>query len=147
MSVCFERELLIVNTNVDKVVNACHTTLKEIGLKVMKTESTKEGKTTLFAGEGRLVPLLTKALLYPLGLDDYIPSAQRSGIHIMISPRADGIHVIVCGIALDEMTAKLEEYTKEDFIEEVTDTLEAWDFEEKFIKKLLKSFPKSKELK
>jgi hypothetical protein len=147
LSVCFERELLILDPNVDKVVNACHTILKEIGLNVMKTESTKEGKTTFFAGEGILIPLLTKTLLYPLGLDDYVRSAQRSGIHIMISPRADGIHVIVCGIALDEVTAKLEEYTKDDLIEEVTDTLEAWDFEERFIKKILKNFPKSKELK
>ena len=147
MSVCFERELLILDADVDKVVNTCHATLKEIGLEVVKTESTKDGKITVFAGEGALVPLLTKALLYPLGLDDYVRSAQRSGIHVMISPSADGIHVFACGIALDEVTAKLEEYTKEDLIEELTDTLEAWDFEDKFINKILKSFPQSKELK
>jgi hypothetical protein len=147
LSVCFEREILIVDTDVDKVVNACHEALKEIGLEVVKKELTKEGKITFFAGEGILVPFLTKALLYPLGLDDYVRSAQRSGIHIMISPSANGIHVNVCGIALDEVTAKLEEYTKEDLIEELTDTLEAWDFEDKFIKRILKNFPKSKELK
>jgi hypothetical protein len=147
LSVCFERELLILDTDVKKVVKACHTFIKEMGLEVVKTESAKEGKVTVFAGEGGLVPLLTKALLYPLGLDDYVRAAQRSGIHIMISPSEDGVHVLTCGIALDEVTAKLEEYTKEDLIEELTDTLEAWDFEDKFINKILKSFPKSKELK
>ena len=146
MSVCFERELLIRGTNVDEVVNACHKALREMGLKIRKVESTKEGRTTVFAGEGALVPLLTKAFLYPLGLDDYVRSAQRSGIHIVISAGEDGIHLVACGIALDEVTGELEEYTKDDLMEKVTDTLEAWDFEDKFINKISARFRKIEEI-
>jgi len=146
LSVCFERELLIHGTDVDQVVNACHKALGEMGLKIRKVESTKEGRTTVFAGEGALVPLMTKAFLHPLGLDDYVRSAQRSGIHIVISAGEDGIHLVACGIALDEVTGELEEYTKEDFMEEVTDTLEATDFEDKFVNKILARFPMTEEI-
>ena len=146
MSVCFKKKLLISNATVDEVVKVCHEVLKDMGLKITKEEATKEGQTTVFAGEGALVPLMTKALLYPLGLDDYVRSAQRSGIHIVISAGEDGIHLVACGIALDEVTGELEEYTKEDFMEEVTDTLEATDFEDKFVNKILARFPMTEEI-
>jgi hypothetical protein len=144
MSVCFEKKLLISNATVDEVVKVCHDVLRDMGLKIMKEESTKEGQTTVFAGEGALVPLMTKALLSPLGLD--IRAAQRSGIHIVISPSEKGIHLYACGLALDELNGKLEKYTKEELTEEVTDTLEAWDFEDKFIQKISTRFPKVKEI-
>ena len=146
MSVCFERKLLISNATVDEVVKICHDVLRDMGLKIMKEKSTKEGQTTVFAGEGALVPLMTKALLSPLGLDNYIRAAQRSGIHIVISPSEKGIHLYACGLALDESTGKLEKYTKEELMEEVTDMVEAWDFEGKFIQEISTRFPKVKEI-
>lgn len=146
MSVCFERKLLISSATVDEVVKVCHDVLRDMGLKIMKEESTKEGQTTVFAGEGALVPLMTKALLSPLGLDNYVRAAQRSGIHIVISPSEKGIHLYACGLALDESTGKLEKYTKEELMEEVTDMVEAWDFENKFIQKISTRFPKVKEI-
>jgi hypothetical protein len=147
LSICFERELLIPGTNVSEVVDACHKALRDIGLKMIKEESTKEGQTTAFAGEGRLVPLITKTLLSPFGLDDYVRAAQRSGVHIVISADKEGVRLYACGIALNEVTGKLEEYTEEDLMEEVTDTLEAWDFEDKFINKISAIFPKTEEIK
>lgn len=146
MSVCFRKELLISNATVDEVVKVCHDVLRSMGLKIMKEESTKEGKTTVFAGEGALVPLMTKALLSPLGIDNYVRAAQRSGIHIVISPSEKGIHLYACGLALDESTGKLEKYTKEELMEEVTDMVEAWDFEDKIIQKISTRFPKVKEI-
>jgi hypothetical protein len=46
------------------------------------------------------------------------------------------MHVYSCGLALDEVTGRLAEYTKDEVIEEVTNTLEALDFENKFIKRI-----------
>ena len=146
MSVCFRKKLLISDATVDEVVKVCHDVLRGMGLKIMKEESTKEGQTTVFAGEGALVPLMTKALLSPLGIDNYVRAAQRSGIHIVISPREKGIHLYACGLALDELTGKLEKYTKEELMEELTDMVEAWDFEDKFIQKISTRFPKVKEI-
>lgn len=142
---CFEKEFVIKNATVDKVIDACNKALKEMGLKIMEKESTKDGKTTVLAAEGALVPLTLKVLLYPLRLGDYVKAAQRSGVHIAISPAKDGIHLYTCGIALDERTGKLAEYTKEEVMEEVTDTMEAWDFENKFINKIKAAFPNIKE--
>ena len=146
MSVCFKKKLLISNATVDEVVKVCHEVLKDMGLKITKEEATKEGQTTVFAGEGALVPLMTKALLSPLGLDKYVRAAQRSGIHVVISPSKKGIHLYACGLALDELTGKLEKYTKEELMEELTDMVEAWDFEDKFIQKISTRFPKVKEI-
>lgn len=146
MAVCLGKEFLIHDATVDEVIDACQKALREMGLKIIKRELTSEGRTTVLAGEGALVPLMMKALLVPLGLDDYVRAAQRSGVHIVISPSEDGIHLYVCGIALDEATGKLEKYTKEDIMEEVTDALEVWDFEDKFINKIKATF-KIKEIK
>ncbi|UCB61293.1 MAG: hypothetical protein JSW72_04390 [Candidatus Bathyarchaeota archaeon] len=146
MSVCFKKKLFISNATGDEVVKVCHDVLKSMSLKIMKEESTKEGQTTVFAGEGAVVPLMTKALLSPLGLDSYVQAAQRSGVHIVISPSEKGTHLYACGLALDELTGKLEKYTREELTEEVTDILEAWDFENKFIQKILTRFPKVKEI-
>jgi hypothetical protein len=49
-------------------------------------------------------------------------------------------------MALDETTGKLARYTKEDLVEEVTNTMEALDFENKFINKIRVAFPKAKEI-
>jgi hypothetical protein len=51
-----------------------------------------------------------------------------------------------CGIALSEITGKLASYTKDEVVEEVTDAMEALDFENRFIKKILKHFPKAKQI-
>ncbi|MCJ7559255.1 hypothetical protein MUO79_01390, partial [Candidatus Bathyarchaeota archaeon] len=69
------------------------------------------------------------------------------GMHVVISPSKDGIHLYSCGIALDEITGKLAKYTKDEVVEEVTDTMEALDFENKFIKRILEHFPKSKQVR
>ena len=135
-----------MHATVDEVVKVCHDILRRMGLKIMKEEPTKEGQTTVFAGEGALVPLMTKVLLSPLGIDNYVRAAQRSGIHIVISPSKKGPHLYACGLALDELTGQLEKYTKEELMEEVTDMVEAWDFEDKFIQEISTRFPKVKEI-
>jgi hypothetical protein len=145
-AVCLEREVLIEGASVDEVVSFCNEALKEIRLKIEKEESSRDGKTTIFASEGALVPLVMKALLFPFSLGEYVKTAQRSGIHVLISPGKDGVHVYSCGIALDEITGKLAKYTKDEVVEEVTDTLEALDFENKFIKKILGHFSKAKQI-
>jgi hypothetical protein len=77
---------------------------------------------------------------------EYIKKAQRSGMHVVVSPSKDGIHVYSCGIALSEITGKLASYTKDEVVEEVTDAAEAWDFENRFIKKILEHFPNAKQI-
>ena len=74
-------------------------------------------------------------------MSEYVRAAQRSGLHVVISPSEDGIHVYSCGIALDEVSGKLARYTKDEVVEEVTDMMEALSFEDRFIKGLLKRFP------
>ncbi len=145
MSVCFERKFLIRNISVGEVHDVCHRILREMGLKIMKEEFSEDGKTTVLAGEGALVPLITKALLNPFGLDDYVKSAQRTGIHLILSPTKSGVNLYLCGIALEDFGGKHKEYTREEVVEEVTDTLEDWEFEEKFLKKLLSIYPETKE--
>jgi hypothetical protein len=145
MSTCRERELFIPDVKMDKIVDVCNLALKEMKLKVIEEKSDVEGETTILAGEGALIPFLMKVLLHPIGLDDYIRAAQRSGIHVVLSPSKKGIHLYTCGIALNEVTGKLKEYTKEDIIEEVTDTLEESNFEDLFIKKIKTMFPRIKE--
>jgi hypothetical protein len=145
MATCSERELFIPNAKMNKIVDVCNQALKEMKLKVIEEKSDAAGKTTILAAEGALVPLLMKVLLHPTGLDEYARAAQRSGIHVVISPSRNGVHLYTCGIALNEVSGKLKEYSKEDILEEVTDTIEEWDFEDSFIKKIKTMFPKTKE--
>jgi hypothetical protein len=145
-AVCLEKEILIKDASMDEVTSFCNEALKGMRLSIKKEESTREGKTTIFASEGELVPLVLKTLLFPFSLNDYVRKAQRSGLHVLISPNKDGIHVYSCGLALDDFTGKLAKYTKDEVIEEVTNTMEALDFENKFIKKILEHFPKAKQI-
>jgi hypothetical protein len=146
-AVCLEKEVLIKDASVEEVISFCNEALKEMKLRIKKEESSHDGKTTILASEGALVPLVLKTLLFPFSLGEYVKAAQRSGMHVVISPSKDGIHLYSCGIALDEITGKLAKYTKDEVVEEVTDTMEALDFENKFIKRILEHFPKSKQIK
>jgi hypothetical protein len=145
-AVCLERRFLVPDAKVDDVALACQKAFKEMGLKVMKTERTKEGITTVLAGEGALVPLTLRALLYPFSLQQYVKAAQRSGVHVVISPSEEGTIIYSCGLALDELTGKPAKYVSDEDVEEITDTMEALDFENKFIKKIKELFPKTKEI-
>ena len=145
-AVCLERKLLVPGAKVDDVTSACQKVFKEMGLRVMQTERTKEGNTEVFAGEGALVPLTLRTLLYPFSLQQYIKAAQRSGVHVVISPSEEGVIIYSCGLALDELTGKPAKYASDEDIEEITDTMEALDFETKFIKKMKEIFPKTKEI-
>jgi hypothetical protein len=146
-AVCLEKEVLIEGASVEEVISFCNEALKGMKLKIKKEESSRDGKTTIFASEGALVPLIMKTLLFPFSLGEYVRVAQRSGMHVVISQSKDGIHLYSCGIALDEITGKLAKYTKDEVVEEVTDTMEALDFENKFIRRILEHFPKSKQIK
>jgi hypothetical protein len=145
-AVCLEKELLIEGASADEVTGFCNEALKGMRLRIKKEESTSDGKTSIFASEGALVPLVLKTLLSPFNMGEYIKKAQRSGMHVVVSPGKDGIHVYSCGIALDEITGKLARYTKDEVVEEVTDAMEALDFENRFIKKILEHFPKAKQI-
>ena len=144
---CMDREVLIQDASVDEVISFCNRALKGMRLRIEKEESSEDGQTTIFASEGAAVPLTLKVLLFPFNLSEYMKTAQRSGIHVMVSSAEDGIHVYSCGIALDEVTGKLAEYTKDEIVEEVTNTMEALDFENKFIKRILTKFPKGKQIR
>jgi len=145
-AVCLERKLLIPEAKVDYVASACQKAFKEMGLRVMQTEKTEEGNTLVLAGEGALVPLTLRTLLYPFSLQQYIKAAQRSGVHVVISPSEEGVIIYSCGLALDELTGKPAKYASDEDIEEITDTMEALDFEKKFIMKIRAIFPKTKEI-
>ena len=145
-AVCLERKLLVPDAKVDDVTTACQKVFKEMGLKVIQTERTKEGNTAVLAGEGALVPLTLRTLLYPFSLQQYIKAAQRSGVHVVISPSEEGVIIYSCGLALDELTGKPAKYASDEDIEEITDTMETLDFETKFIKKIKEIFPKTKEI-
>jgi hypothetical protein len=144
-AVCLERKLLIPNAKIEDVASACEKAFKEMGLKVTKEEKTKEGSTIVLASEGALVPLTLRTLLYPFSLQQYVKAAQRSGVHVVISPSEEGIIVYSCGLALDELTGKPAKYSEED-VEEFTDTMEALDFENKFVRKMKSLFPKTREI-
>jgi hypothetical protein len=143
--VCLERKLLVPGAKVDEVASACQKAFKEMGLKIMKTDKTAEGNTTVLAGEGALVPLTLRTLLYPFSVQQYIKAAQRSGIHVVISPTKDGVIIYSCGLALDELTGKPAKYDEDD-VEEITDTMEALDFENKFLAKMKAIFPQTREV-
>ena len=145
-AVCFERKFVILGANVDDVALACQKVLKEMGLKVMKTERTKEGSTAVLAGEGALVPLTLRTLLSPFSIQQYVKAAQRSGVHVVVSPSKEGTIVYSCGLALDELTGKPAKHLSEEDMDEITNTMEALDFENKFLKKIKDSFPKTREI-
>lgn len=144
--VCLERKLLIPEAKVEDVALACQEAFKTMNLKVTKTEKTKDGSTTVLAREGALVPLTLRTLLYPLSLQNYLKAAQRSGVHVVISPSQDGVIIYSCGIALDELTGKPATYISDEDAEEITDLMEALDFEDKFINKIKAIYPKAKEI-
>src|SRR4030042_966416 len=144
--VCLERKLLVPDAKVDDVASACQRAFKEMGLKTMKTDKTSDGDTTVLAGEGALVPLTLRTLLYPFSIQQYIKAAQRSGVYVVISPSKDGVNIYSCGLALDELTGKPAKYDEED-VEEITDTMEALDFETGFLAKIKAIFPKTREIK
>lgn len=145
-AVCFERKLAISDAKVDDVALACQKAFKEMGLRVMKTERTKEGSTTVLAGEGALVPLTLRTLLSPFSIQQYVKAAQRSGVHVVISPSEEGTIVYSCGLALDEITGKPAKHPSEEDMDEITNTMEALDFENKFLKKIKEFFPKTREM-
>ena len=145
-AVCLERRILIPGASVDDVAAACQKAFKEMGLKIMKSEKDQEGKTDVLAGEGALVPLISRTLLYPFSLQQYIKSAQRSGVHIVISPSKEGVILYSCGLALDELTGKPAKYVSDEDLEEITDTMEALDFENKFMNQIRAAFPESREI-
>jgi len=146
LAVCAERKLLVPNTKVDEVASACQQAFKNIGMKVTKSEKTKEGSADVFASERGLVPLTLRVLLYPFSLQQYVKAAQRSGIHVVIAPSKDGVTIYSCGLALDELTGKPAKYIPDDDVEEITETMEAIDFENKFVKKIKEIFPNTKEI-
>jgi hypothetical protein len=145
-AVCLERKLLIPGAKVDDVASACQKSLKEMRLKVIKKEETEDGNTTVLAVEGALAPLTLRTLLYPFSLQHYIKMAHRSGVHVVVSPTKDGAMIYSCGLALDELTGKPADYISDEDVEELTGMMEAIDFENKFIKKIKKLFPKTKEM-
>jgi hypothetical protein len=146
-AVCFDREVLVKDASVDEVVSFCNQALKEMKLRIDKEEPSQDGKTTIFASEGALLPLTLKVLLRPFDLYEYVKKAQRSGLHVVVSSDEAGVHVYSCGIALDEITGKLAKYTKDKIVEEVTNTLDELDFENKFVKRILEHFPKAKQIR
>jgi len=145
-SVCLERKLVVPDSNVEDVALACQKAFKEMHLRVMKTERTKDGSTSELAGEGALVPLILRTLLYPFSIQQYVEAAQRSGVHVVISPSKEGTIIYSCGLALDEITGKPAKTLSEEDMDDITNTLEAIDFENKFIKKIMELFPKTKEI-
>ena len=144
-AVCLEKKLLIPGAKVDDVASVCQKAFKEMGLKVTHSEKTPEGSMTVLAGERALVPLTLRTLLYPFSLQQFIKSAQRSGVYVVISPSEDGAIVYSCGLALDELTGKPARFSDED-LDEITNTMEALDFESKFVKKMKELFPKNEEM-
>jgi len=145
-AVCLERKLVVPDAKVDEVALACQKAFKEMGLKVMKTERTKEGSTTVLAGEGALVPLTLRTLLSPFSIQQYVKAAQRSGVHVVISPSEEGTMIYSCGLALDELTGKPAKSFSDEDMDDISNTLEAIDFENKFLKKMKELFPKTKEM-
>jgi hypothetical protein len=145
-AVCLERKLVVPDANVDEVSLACQKAFKEMGLKVMKTERTKEGSTIVLAGEGALVPLTLRTLLSPFSIQQYVKAAQRSGVHVVISPSQEGTIIYSCGLALDEITGKPAKSLSQEDMDDISNTLEALDFESKFIKEIKELFPETREI-
>jgi len=145
-AVCLERRLLVPNAKVDEVASACQNAFREMGLRVKKTEKAENGSTTVFAGEGALLPLTLRVLLFPFSLQPYVKAAQRSGVHVVVSPWEGGTMIYSCGLALDELTGEPAKYVSDEDVEEITGTMEALDFENKFLTKMKHIFPGTKEM-
>jgi len=145
-AVCMERKLLVPDAKIEDVAMACQKVFKEMGLRVMKTERTKDGSSTVLAGEGALVPLTLRTLLFPFSIQQYVKAAQRSGVHVVISPSKEGTVIYSCGLALDEVTGKPAKSFSEEDMDDITNTMEALDFENKFIKRMKELFPKTEEI-
>lgn len=145
-AVCVEKKLFIPEVKVEEVASACHKVLKDMGLKITGEEKTKEGNITVMAGERALVPLIFRTMLYPFSLQQFFKVAQRSGVHVVVSPSEGGVTLYSCGLALDELTGKPNKYASDEDIEEITDTMEALDFENKFLMKIRKLFPATREI-
>ncbi len=67
-------------------------------------------------------------------------------MHVVVSPSEGGVTLYSCGLALDELTGKPNKYASDEDIEEITDTMEALDFENKFLMKIKKLFPTTREI-
>ena len=139
-SVCENRKFLVKNASLDQLANACSQALKDMGLKIIDSKSTPDGKSSIFAAEGAALPLIMKTLSYPLRMEDYLKSAQRSGIHVLLAPGEGGIFLHVCGIALENLSGRPEKYPEVN-IEEVTDTIKNLELEKRFIKRITSAFP------
>lgn len=136
---------MIRGSSLEAVVEGVEAALKEMGLKVKKSETSEGGKTSIFAAEGAWLPIILKTISFPITIKDYTQSAQRGGIHVLVTPSNEGVLVNVCGLALTEVTGRPEKYP-EPSMEEVTDTLKSIKFEENFINNLRLSFPDLQEL-
>lgn len=145
-AVCVEKKLFIPEAKVEDVASACHGVLKQMGLKITDEEKTKEGNVTVMADERALVPLIFRTMLYPFSLQQFFKIAQRSGVHVVVSPSEGGVILYSCGLALDELTGKPSKYASDEDIEEITDTMEALGFENKFLMKIKKLFPNTREI-
>jgi hypothetical protein len=143
-TVCLNRKFLIKNASADKVISESHKALVNIGLK-LKKESSLDGKTSMFAAEGALVPITLKVITYVWNLSEYMKSAQRAGIHVLVVPSSEGVYMYVCGFSIGNITGRPEKYP-EVSVEEVTDTLNALNFEEKFVNAMTSAFPELEEV-
>jgi hypothetical protein len=65
---------------------------------------------------------------------------------VVISPSDEGVLIYSCGLALDERTGKPAKYASDTDIEEITDTMEALDFEKKFLTKIKQIFPTTRQI-
>ena len=79
MAICLENEFFIPKISVERVIEICQESLQEMNLHKINEETDVNGRTVILAGERALVPLITKALLNPLGLDDLNTSG---GFHL-----------------------------------------------------------------
>lgn len=145
-AVCSDRKFLIPDAKIDEVTLACQKALKEMGLKIIETEKTMEGNTSVLAGERALVPLTLRTLLYPFSIEQYVKAAQRSGVHIVLSTSKEGVMLYSCGLVLDELTGRPVNHISDEDEEDITGTLEALDFENKFLGKIRTVFPNTKEI-
>jgi hypothetical protein len=48
----------------NEVIDACHKAFKNMSLNVTEEKSTQDGRTTVLAKEGALVPLVLRTLLF-----------------------------------------------------------------------------------
>jgi hypothetical protein len=145
-AVCLETKLLVPDAKIDEVASVCHKIFKEMGLNVIQSETSNEGSTTVLAGEGALLPMTVKTLLFPFSLQQFIKAAQRSGVHVVISPSKEGTIIYSCGLAIDEFTGKPAKFASDEEVTEITNTMEALDFENKFLKKIRQVFPSIREM-